>query len=90
VLHRQVQGAFSSVRAHQRAEIPHPALHLAPKPHRDANGYLTLGEAKYLNPEDGVGFASVAKAKRFYAETNPAFEAAHPECSTIRSLVERL
>lgn len=61
-----------------------------PQSHTDESGHLTLGPAKYLNPEDGEGFASVAKAKRFYSETNPAFEAAHPECSTIRYLVEQL
>lgn len=61
-----------------------------PQSHTDAGGHLTLGPAKYLNPDDAEGFASVAKAKRFYAETNPAFEAANPGCSTIRYLVEQL
>lgn len=60
-----------------------------PNSFTNGEGFLVLGEVKYLNPGDGDGFSTVAKLKRFYSETNPAFEAAHPECSTICGMLEK-
>lgn len=51
-----------------------------PDSYTNAEGIDVRGPAKYVNPGDEEGFASVAKLKQFYAETNPAFEAAHPTC----------
>lgn len=61
-----------------------------PDYHLDAQGHPRLGRRVMLNEPDADGFASVARLKLFYGQTNPAFEAANPDCSTIRGLVEKL
>jgi hypothetical protein len=64
----------------QRVSYPHS--------YNDHQGFLVLGEPEYLNP-DAEGFSTVARLKRFYSEINPAFEAAHPECSTLAGMLEK-